>query len=47
MRFSGVTAYAPLEGSSEAALLSQFAEQLRSEKCGGAYAPMRLVFAGD
>lgn len=47
MKFNNVTTFVPVEGSSQAALLSQFIEQLRSEKCGGSYAPLRLVYAGD
>lgn len=47
LKFNGVTTYAPLDGSPHAALLSQFMEQLRSEKCGGSYMPLRLVYAGD
>jgi hypothetical protein len=47
MKFSGVTTFAPIEGSDLSAMLSQLIEQLRSEKSGGSYAPLRLVYAGD
>ncbi len=47
MKFNGVTTYQPLEASPHAALLTQFMEQLRLEKCGGSYMPLRLVYAGD
>ena len=47
MKFSGITTFAPIEGSDLSAVLSQLIEQLRSEKSGGSYAPLRLVYAGD
>lgn len=47
LKFNGVTTFAPLEGSQPSMLLSQFIEQLRSEKFGGAYAPLRLVIEGQ
>ena len=46
MKFSGVTTYTPVEGSEQGALLTAFIEQLRSEKFGGAYSPLRLVYSG-
>lgn len=47
MKFNQVTTFAPLEGSPASTALSQLIEQLRSEKTGGSYQPLRLVYAGD
>jgi hypothetical protein len=47
LKFSGVTQFAPVEGYEASQTLSQFMEQIRYEKCGGTYQPLRLVYAGD
>ena len=47
LKFNGVTTFAPLEGSDVSATLSALIEQLRQEKSGCSYAPLRLVYAGD
>lgn len=47
LKFNGVTTFAPLEGSDISATLSALIEQLRQEKSGCSYAPLRLVYAGD
>lgn len=47
LKFNGVTAFAPVEGSNASAILYALIEQLRSEKTGSSYAPLRLVYAGD
>ena len=47
MKFNGVSTFTPVEDSEPSVMLSQLIEQLRSEKCGGSYAPLRLVYAGD
>ena len=36
-----------MEGSDASQLLASFIEQIRYEKNGGTYAPLRLVYAGD
>ena len=47
LKFNGITTFGPIEGYDASNTLSQFIEQLRSEKCGGSYTPLRLVYAGD
>jgi len=42
-----VTTFTPLEGSEASQLLWQFIEQIRYEKTGVSYAPLRLIYAGD
>ena len=47
MKFNGVTTFTPLEDSDPSTRLWQLIEQIRYEKVGGSYAPLRLVMAGD
>ena len=42
-----MTSFTVLDGSEISAVLSQLIEQIRTEKSGGSYAPLRLVYAGD
>lgn len=45
LKFSGVTAFVPLE-SEVSQRLSSLIEQIRTER-GGSYPPMRMIYVGD
>jgi hypothetical protein len=42
-----VTTFAPVDSLDTSMRLWQFIEQIRYEKSAGAYAPLRLILAGD
>ena len=47
MKFSLVTQFTPAEGSEAGNLLFAFIEQLRAEKGGVAYAPLKIIYPQD
>jgi hypothetical protein len=47
MKQNNVYQFIPVEELEHSVKFSQLVEQLRAEKGGGAYQPLRLVYAGD
>ncbi len=47
MKFNGITTFYPTEELPVSLTLSAFLEQLRSEKIGVGYQPVRLIYQGD
>lgn len=47
MKFSGITTFVPVEGSEHSVTLYSFIEQIRAERGGAAYAPLKIIYPGD
>jgi len=47
LKFNGVTSFAPVEGLDASTTLWNFIEQIRYEKIGVAYAPLRIIYGGE
>ena len=47
MKFNQVVQFAPVEGSDNSQMLWNLIEQLRAEKAGAPYAPLKIIFPGD
>lgn len=47
LKFNGITTFTPIEEQEASMKLSQLIEQIRNEKGGCTYQPLRLIYAGS